>query len=242
MSSLCNLQKWKADFCNRESFVAPSLPLRLMLPIELRGEILQLLPERAIYWEKEKTLIVSDLHWGKTAHFRKNGIAIPVRAQNNDELRLAKLLRELKIERLIVAGDLFHSKNNREIEIFSHFRTHHQHLHIDLVIGNHDILGEAHYNGFQLEQHNDCLTVGPFCIAHEMTASEHFVIHGHVHPAVVLKSKGYKQPSVKLCCFAQDKQRMILPAFGKFTGTYLLAPENFQHLYLIAENSVIQWK
>jgi hypothetical protein len=30
-------------------------------------------PERVMYWEKQKTLIIADLHIGKTGHFRKSG-------------------------------------------------------------------------------------------------------------------------------------------------------------------------
>jgi len=218
------------------------LPLRRMLHIELKGEKMALLPERAVWWEKEKTLIVADLHWGKSAHFRKNGIAIPTQTQANDELRLAKILREQHAERLIIAGDLFHSRSNEQVEVFSHFRQHHQSLHIDLVIGNHDILKDEQYEHFRLTQHKECLNLAPFCIAHDQLNSDHFVLHGHLHPALKIKSKGYNQPALKLCCFAQDNQRMILPAFGKFTGTYLLEPGDFEHLYLVAETSVIQWK
>ena len=218
------------------------LPLRLMLHTELKGELLELLPERAIFWEKEKTLIVADLHWGKSAHFRKHGIAIPAQAQSNDELRLAKLLKEKNVERLVIAGDLFHSKTNQQVALFHHFRTHHRSLHIDLVIGNHDILKEEDYNDFNLTQHHECFTLAPFCIAHDMIISEHFIIHGHVHPAVRIKSKGNNQPAVKLCCFAENDNRMILPAFGKFTGTHLLLPEDFKHIYVIAEDKVMRWK
>ena len=34
-------------------------------------------PERVMYWEKQKTLIIADLHIGKTGHFRKSGIPVP---------------------------------------------------------------------------------------------------------------------------------------------------------------------
>lgn len=213
-----------------------------MLKIELHGEVLDLLSKRAIWWEKEQTLIISDLHWGKSGHFRKHGIAIPAQSQAKDELRLAQIISETKAERLVIAGDMFHSKINNEVEIFSHFRSSHQSLQIDLVIGNHDILGEEKYTDFRLSQHAECLTIGPFCIAHDMLQSDHFVIHGHVHPAVRIKARGNNQSALKLCCFAVQRDRLILPAFGEFTGTHVLEPQEFEHLYLVAENSVIQWK
>ena len=45
--------------------------------IEILGEKLILTNQRVVFWPKESALILSDLHIGKTAHFRKNGIAIP---------------------------------------------------------------------------------------------------------------------------------------------------------------------
>ena len=214
-----------------------------MLEIDLERERLLLLPERAIWWESVKTLIVSDLHWGKSAHFRKHGIAIPADTQDKDELRLAGLLRAYNAERLIIAGDMFHSKTNNQVEIFSHFRDAHKSVHIDLVIGNHDILKSDQYDKWNLAQHQDCFNVGPFCIAHDMIEdSERFVLHGHVHPSLRIKSKGSNQPTIKLCCFAEGKDRMILPAFGHFTGTHEVEAKDYRHLYLIAENKVIKWK
>ena len=214
-----------------------------MLDVEIRGVPLNLLAEKAIWWGATKTLIVADLHWGKSAHFRKHGIAIPLESQSQDELRLAKLIREYHADRLIIAGDMFHSKSNSQVEVFSHFRNAHKTLHIDLVIGNHDILKDQQYSGWNLAQHKECYTVGPFCFAHDMReAEDHFVIHGHVHPAVRIKSKGSNQPTIKLCCYAQQSNQMILPAFGQFTGTHLLEPKDYQHIYLIAEEKVIPWK
>lgn len=213
-----------------------------MLQIDLKGEKLALLPERAIWWERERTLLVADLHWGKSAHFRKHGIAIPLQAQTNDELRLAKLIREKKAERLVIAGDLFHSKANNQVDIFSHFRKSHSELQIDLVIGNHDILQKEKYASFSLTQHDECLDINPFCIAHDMIpGSKQFVIHGHVHPAVRIKSRGSNQPSIRLCCFAEYENSMVLPAFGEFTGSHTLEAGDCRHVYLIAGDKVMQW-
>ncbi len=210
------------------------------MEIEIRGEKLCLLPEKALWWEAQKTLVVADLHWGKTAHFRKNGIAIPNASQTGDEMKLAALIRILKAERLVIAGDLFHSRSNKQVETFKHFRTSHAGLHIDLVMGNHDILPRAQYDGFDLQHHPTCLEMEPFCFAHDAIENAHFVIHGHVHPSVRLTGKGHQ--SLKLCCFAEEETRMILPAFGSFTGTFNLEIKSWKHIYVVAEKEVIRWK
>lgn len=211
-----------------------------MLGIELQDEELDLLPERALLWPEQKTLIVADLHWGKSAHFRKHGIAIPTATQTQDEVKLAKLINDHKIERLVIAGDMFHSKHNNEVEIFTHWRNSHSSLHIDLVTGNHDILPEEKYSNWQLQVHNSGLHIGPFYIAHDAPEScTEFCIHGHVHPAIHISRRGHN--TIKLSCFCEDDDRLILPAFGQFTGNYIIDPAEHKHVYVIADKTVMKW-
>src|ERR1044071_1772764 len=176
-----------------------------MLDIVLQGESVKLLAERALYWPAQKMLIVADLHWGKSAHFRKHGIAIPGSTQTRDEVKLARLVREYSAERLVIAGDMFHSRHNAEVDIFTHWRNAHQSLHIDLVPGNHDILPKEMYTGWNLQLH-DQLKTSPFLIVHDAPADcTDFCIHGHVHPAIRISRRGHN--SIKLCCFCEDENR-----------------------------------
>lgn len=214
---------------------------RFMLDIILKGEQVTLLPERALYWPSQHTLIVSDLHWGKSGHFRKHGIAIPQQAQQQDEMRLANLVRRYNVARLIVAGDLFHSRHNAEVEAFSHWRDSHKALHIDFVTGNHDILPAEKYAGWDMAVHKDGLQTGPFYIAHDVPETcDAFCIHGHLHPAIRISRRGHT--AMKLNCFCEDEHRFVLPAFGQFTGNYMLQAENHKHIYVIADTQVIKWK
>ena len=43
----------------------------------LLDQTLWLSAERAVFWEEEQSLILADLHFGKTGHFRKSGIGVP---------------------------------------------------------------------------------------------------------------------------------------------------------------------
>lgn len=212
-----------------------------MLPIILEDEELILLPEKAIFWPKQKTLIVADLHWGKTAHFRKNGIAIPSDTQKRDEQLLAGIISSYKADRLVIAGDLFHSKANKETEDFPNWRRAHSTLHIDLIIGNHDILPSEKYITWNLQIHEEPYLIAPFLIAHnEIKNSRHFIIHGHVHPAIRLSGKG--QQSVKLYCFAEYNNSLVMPAFGTFTGTHLINETGYKHVYVVAGTNVLKWE
>lgn len=212
-----------------------------MLEINLQSEVFFLLPEKAIFWPAKKTLILSDLHWGKTAHFRKHGIAIPLQTQHNDEIRLARLVQQHKAERLIIAGDLFHSRENNEVDNFAHWRNAHRQLAIELVLGNHDILPEEKYTGNNIILHHAVLDAGPFLVSHDiLDNADKFYIHGHLHPSFSASGKG--RGSVKLPCFCMNAQRMVLPSFGSFTGSHRISSSEYRHIYLVAEDDVIQWQ
>jgi metallophosphoesterase superfamily enzyme len=106
----------------------------------LFGQTFWLSAQRCLFWEEQKALIVSDLHLGKTGHFRKAGIAVPQSVYKEDLQRLLDLLHHFNPDRLIVVGDLFHSVANKELELFQRWRLDFSGLKITLVKGNHDIL------------------------------------------------------------------------------------------------------
>src|SRR5690349_22884410 len=110
---------------------------------KVKGQSLCLSSERSIFWENERSLIVSDLHFGKTGHFRKSGIAVPQTVYKEDLQRLVTLLNDFRPEQMIVVGDFFHSHANTELELFKKWRNDFPQLKIILVKGNHDILHEA---------------------------------------------------------------------------------------------------
>ena len=60
--------------------------------IVIRNQSFILTNQRAMFWEESSALIFSDLHLGKTAHFRKNGIALPDNLIQNDLQRLSDLI------------------------------------------------------------------------------------------------------------------------------------------------------
>ena len=212
-----------------------------MLGIQLQLEEVKLLPEKALYWPARKTIIVSDLHWGKTAHFRKHGIAIPIGAQHGDEVRLSNLVQGYGVERLIVAGDLFHSVTNKQVDGFAHWRQQHKELHLDLVLGNHDILPSEKYSEHNIALHPEFMDAGPFIISHDkLVDPDKFHIHGHLHPCFTANGRG--RMSIRTQCFCIDDNRMVLPSFGSFTGCHNINAVDFRQIYLIANDEVIRWQ
>ena len=68
--------------------------------VEIKNNKFHLLPEKAIWWKEKNTLLISDVHLGKISHFRKEGIAIPTGAINENFIRLDHLIEKFNCERI----------------------------------------------------------------------------------------------------------------------------------------------
>ena len=99
----------------------------------VKDQQLWLSPDRAVYWEEQQSLIVSDMHFGKTGHFRKAGIPVPQAVFKEDLHRLVQQLQYFQPRQLIIVGDLFHSDANKELELFQKWRDDLADLHIELI-------------------------------------------------------------------------------------------------------------
>ncbi|NRA91101.1 MAG: ligase-associated DNA damage response endonuclease PdeM [Psychroserpens sp.] len=195
--------------------------------IMIAGEELILSNYRAMFWSKMLTLIISDVHIGKSAHFRRHGIPISSEVQQKDLDRLSFLIDYFKADHLIVVGDLFHAGKNSDFNGFRDWRIQYKHLKITLIKGNHDRLKQIVYDDFDIDVKPQFLHLEPFKFIHEPELYESsFCICGHIHPGYLLQVKG--QPRIKLPCFQRSERQIILPAFSEFTG---LAISEFQKDY-----------
>src|SRR5690242_10373743 len=143
---------------------------------------------RCVFWEEAKTLIVSDLHFGKTGHFRKSGIAVPQNVYKEDLQRLINLLHFFKPTQLIVVGDFFHSHANTELDWFKRWRDDFSSLKITLVKGNHDILKESWYAEAAIEVVQPTLQLNSFLFSHDRCEQKAglYAFCGHIHPGVLI--------------------------------------------------------
>ena len=187
------------------------------LDINLASENLILTNQRALFWTDKSTLIISDIHIGKTAHFRRHGIPIPHQILEKDLERLANLISHFKAKTVIVVGDLFHAENNTDIELFKQWLQSFKTLKWILVKGNHDWLSKSILKGLPFEVFTNYV-VSPFRFIHDkqQKTTEAFTISGHIHPGVFIKGKGRQR--IKLPCFQVTHNQLILPAFSLFTG------------------------
>jgi DNA ligase-associated metallophosphoesterase len=206
-------------------------------PHRIRGQQLWLSPHRCLFWEEERSLILSDLHFGKTGHFRKAGIAVPQSVYREDLLRLLSLIQYFQPRQLLVVGDLFHSRENKELNLFRRWRDDFPDLGIRLILGNHDILHEDWYEAAGITVSREMLRMGEFAFIHDITERGHsgepggtagesgtapYFFSGHVHPGIRIRGMG--KQSLQFPCFYFGGQYAILPAFGQFTGTVSIDP------------------
>ncbi|MBE8728318.1 ligase-associated DNA damage response endonuclease PdeM [Flavobacterium hungaricum] len=206
------------------------------MKIQIQDEYFNLHSSGALFWEKEKTLIISDVHLGKVSHFRKHGIAIPQNAVAENFKRLTDVIELFCPHKVIFLGDLFHSSKNAEWQLFQDWVTVCTGKLI-LVAGNHDIIDEKHYHKIGIEV-VQLLEIGSFFFTHHPTEKENFFnFSGHIHPGITLRGLGLQ--TLKLRCFFQKPNQLILPAFGEFTGKYILKPNQDDIVYAIAGNEVI---
>ena len=205
----------------------------------VRDQKLWLSAQRSIFWEDQKTLIVSDLHFGKTGHFRKAGIAVPPAVYKEDLQRLVSLLHYFKPEQLLVVGDFFHSHANSELDWFRKWRNDFGHLSITLVRGNHDILKDAWYQEVSIQVAESELAIGPFLFIHEACADNdhYYTFCGHLHPGIILNGPG--KQSLRFPCFYFTERHCILPAFSKFTGLAIVQPKQQDRLFAVVEDKLM---
>lgn len=190
----------------------------------------------AIFWEEEKILLIADVHFGKVAHFRKNGIAIPQVAAEKNIRDLNEVLDFFPVEKVFFLGDLFHSSKNTEWTLFEEWCRNCS-AEITLIAGNHDIIQRRHYEVLHIQVVEEVVLAGFLFTHFPSERPGHFVFCGHVHPGIKLRGTG--RQSMSLACFFQTQQQMILPAFGAFTGKHLLRPKEEDVVYAIAQESVV---
>ncbi|MBS1495724.1 MAG: ligase-associated DNA damage response endonuclease PdeM [Bacteroidetes bacterium] len=198
--------------------------------------------DRTIYWQEEKTLILSDLHFGKSGHFRKSGIGIPQNIFKEDMQRLFAAVQFFNPLQIIIVGDFFHSDINKEANFFLKWRNDFEHLTIHLIRGNHDVLQKQWYQQASLILHQDIFIQNNFCFVHDINditeKDDRYCFCGHLHPGISIRGKA--KQTIHLPCFYFTKKYAVLPAFGNFTGSVSIRPLKGEQVYAIAENNVIK--
>ncbi|WAC02816.1 ligase-associated DNA damage response endonuclease PdeM [Lacinutrix neustonica] len=201
--------------------------------IIIKEEMLTLTNQRALFWRAQQALVLSDLHIGKSAHFRKSGIPISDQVLQKDLERLKALILHFNARQLIIVGDLFHAEVNSDIQTFKTWLLQFEGLELYLVIGNHDRVSNTIYEALNIKISNPALEILPFRFIHDKVkpVEAHFIISGHTHPGVVIRGKA--KQSIKLPCYQVTNFQLILPAFSLFTGLNTKGGPNIVKIMLL---------
>lgn len=211
-------------------------------PIEVRGEQLLLLPERVVYWERTRTLLVADPHFGKAAAFRAAAIPVPSGTTGEGIARLDAVVQRLDTDRIVFLGDFLHARSGRAAGTLSAFQRWHEAnpaVSLVLVRGNHDRHAGDPPDDLGVACVDAPLLARPFVLAHHpMTSTEGYVMAGHLHPGAVLLGAGRQRE--RLPCFWFGSEGAVLPAFGDFTGLADVAPAGGDRVFVIAGDEVVE--
>jgi uncharacterized protein len=224
----------------------------MQLPVshKILNQQFWLTTDRTLFWEEEKALIVSDLHFGKTGHFRKSGIPIPPLVYKEDLQRLVVQIQYFQPRELIIVGDMFHSAANKELELFLKWRSDLSDINIRLIRGNHDILKDDWYENAGIQLSQQTLSMQHFHFVHDISdqlnrkegfvknVSKSYFFSGHIHPGIRIQGSG--KQSLCFPCFYFGKKYAVLPAFSRFTGVAMIYPEDGEQVFAIVNQALIR--
>lgn len=209
--------------------------------IEFAGQRFVLDPDRAAHWPDRRTLIVADVHFGKSALFRERGVPVPAGTTAGDLCRLDRLIDRTQPRRLLILGDCFHGRLNDFdplLQQLEGWRRKRSALSIELVRGNHDRHVDALLAALDWTIHRNQIEEDGIRFAHEPTDDpQQPTICGHIHPAVTLRD--FDGHGARVPCFVVDDSRMILPAFGGFTGTAVMPCAAGRRFFAVAGGRVV---
>lgn len=212
------------------------------LTIDVAGESLTLLPERAAFWRRESTLLVADPHFGKAASFRVLGVPVPRGTTTGTLDRLDAIIHRTAARRLVFLGDFLHAAEGRGAEtlrVLNEWRREHSAVEMTLVRGNHDARAGDPPRELELKCVTAPLVAAPFVLDHHpRESSAGYVLCGHVHPSVTLSGPGRQH--ARLPCFWFGAGIGVLPAFGEFTGAADADVQPGDRVCVVADDSVME--
>lgn len=212
------------------------------IDLELGGELLQLLAERAVFRPRDHAVFVADVHVGKAASFRAHGVAIPGGTTGRTLDRLDELIRRTDAQRLVILGDFLHSRAGRQPHTehrVAQWRVTHPQLRIDLIRGNHDRQAGDPDHTLNISLRDAPAVDGGLYLLHHPGGNLGGAwLAGHVHPGIGLVGPARQRHF--LPCFHLTAHGLVLPAFGEFTGLGAIVPRSGDRVFAVAGNEVIE--
>jgi hypothetical protein len=196
----------------------------------------------ALYAPEFRALLVADLHLEKGTSLARRGVHLPPYDTRESLLQLKAAVEFTRPARLIFLGDSFHDQEAREridasdLALLRSITTAAQTI---WITGNHDPAPPRDVGGIIIDE----MALGPVTLRHQpgMLRPEEAEISGHLHPAAAIHSRGHR---IRCRCFIADERRLIMPAFGSYTGALSVRSEAFDglfgdfHVWMIGDKAV----
>ena len=180
----------------------------------IAGKTLTALGSGALWWRQASILTVSDLHLGKSERIaRRGGAGLPPYETRETLSRLEADIAATGAQTVICLGDSFDdleaslSLSESEALWITRLQAGRKWIWIE---GNHDP-GPVDFGGTHLNEY----TMDDLVFRHIAVQPTRGEISGHFHPKMRLpgRARGITRP-----CFVFDSQRVVLPAYGAYTG------------------------
>jgi uncharacterized protein len=209
--------------------------------VEVAGYPLQLSAQRAAFDPQLKSLFIADAHFGKDAVFRAHGVPVPAGAMADDLARLDALIATHAPESIVFLGDLLHGRESlgsATMQALDEWRARHASVRMVMVEGNHDRSAGLLPPSLGVETVLEPWRHGPWALCHyPQVIDGAYVLAGHEHPVYVIASRA---DSVRVPCFRFAARCGVLPAFGAFTGGFVVNQSSDDAaIYAVAQNRVI---
>lgn len=200
-----------------------------MVPLSFGDTELLLRSDRSAYWPREKTLFVADLHLEKASFFAQHGQPLPPYDSRATLEAVAQAVDATGAEQVVTLGDNFHDAEGAsrlEEVACDMLRALTGRVEWIWITGNHD--GSPHQAGDAAQAAVECggtlhdeLEIGGIVCRHEAQPGEtRPELSGHWHPKldVTVRGRRIRRPCAVIARREGHGPRMVLPAFGAFTG------------------------
>lgn len=196
----------------------------------------------ALYVSDFNTLLVADLHLEKGSSLARRGVHLPPYDTRESLLQLKAALQASRPQRLIFLGDSFHDGEAREridADDIATLRSITSEIDTIWITGNHDPSPPSDIGGTIVRE----VALGAVTLRHEPKplAQGELEIAGHLHPAAAVHARGHR---IRCRCFVGDDRRIIMPAFGSYTGALSIRSDAFDgllgefHVWMIGTSAI----
>jgi hypothetical protein len=198
------------------------------LALELAGAEALLRPSGALWLAAERLLVVADLHLEKGSAYAARGQMLPPYDTRETLARLAAETALLRPRAVVLLGDTLHDRKAEErlgAEDARALGAIAAAAELVWILGNHDRDGPRRLPGRAVAM----LAVAGLTLVHEPGAGpRHGEVAGHLHPCAKVKSGGGR---VRRRCFVTDGERLVMPAFGAYTGGLNVRDRAFANVF-----------